>query len=356
MFNTPFFSKSSTNTFLGVDIGKSSLKIVEISGEKEITLENYGELFMRDFTGKSPVKESEWSLFYSSNEIAEAMKYLLKEAEIKARNAYFSIPDFVSFFAFFTIPPMKREEVVSAIELHSRQYIPFPVSDAALDCFLEEEEEGKPRKVNLIAIPNKVISQYQEISRLSGVKIISLEGEMFSLIRALAGNIKETTAIINIGEQGTMLTIAENGSLKKTQRLEVTGSMMTKQVAKYAEIEYNEARDVLLEYGAEEETIKKIIFPSLTSLFSEISHVISSFEEKEGKKIDEVLVTGEFSFLPGMIDYAEKDVGKKVSKKSCFEGLNYPETLREELERISSSHSTALGVALNGREREKYPQ
>ncbi len=349
MFNIPFFSNSSPNTFLGVDIGTSSLKIVEISGGKEITLENYGELFMRDFIGKDPVKGSEGSLLYSSSEIAEAMKYLLKETGIKTKKAYFSIPDFVSFFTSFTIPPMKPEEISSAIEFHSRQYIPLPVSEVALDWFLEEsDEKGKPRKVNLIAIPNEVIGQYQEIAQLSGVEIISLEGEMFALVRALARDIKDATAIIDIGEQSTLLTITENGALKTTHSLEIAGNMLVKQVAKYTEIEYNKARDVVMEYGISEETIKKAVSSSLTSLFSEVSRVISSFERKEGKVVNEVLIAGGFALLPGVVEYAENVVDKKMVRKSCFEGLKYPEILQEELERISNSHSIALGVALNG--------
>jgi len=347
MVNIPFLSKSSDGNSLGIDIGTASLKIVEISGEKEPNLENYGEIFMRDFAGEAPVKGVKGSLAYSSEEIAEALKHLLKEAGIKTKKVYFSIPDFVSFFTSFKIPAMKEEEVKSSIEFHSRQYIPLPISEVSLDWFLEDGKEGEERKVNLIAVPNDVIDQYREIAQLSGVEIVSLEGEMFALVRALARNNEVCTAIVDIGEQSTLLTIAEKGKLKTTHSLEVAGNMLVKQVAKAAEIEYNEARKVIMAHGVEEESIRRAAASSLSSLFSEVSRVIEVFEKEEGGNINEIIIAGGFSLLPGVLEYAEEALDKKAIRKNCFEGIKYPEILKGELERISNSHSIALGVALS---------
>ena len=348
MVNFPFFSKSSDNSSLGIDVGTSSLKVVELSGGKEITLENYGEVFMRDFLGQGPVKGAEGSLVYSSEEIAEAIKHLLSAAGIKTKRAYFSIPDFVSFFTSFTVPPMEKEEINSAIEFHSKQYIPLPISEVALDWFLEEGDGKEKVKVNLIAVPNEIIDQYREIARLAQIEIISLEGEMFALVRALVRDVEKPTAIIDIGEQSTLLTVAEKGTLKTTHSLEIAGNMLVKQVAKYAEIEYTSAREVVMNYGIEEETVKKAVSSPLTSLFSEVSRVIDAFEKKEGTVIEEVIIAGGFSLLPGVVEFAEEALDKKVIRKSCFKGIVYPEILEEELARISNSHSIAFGVALNG--------
>jgi type IV pilus assembly protein PilM len=348
MVNFSFFSKSSDNSSLGIDIGTSSLKVVELSGGKEITLENYGEVFMRDFLGQGPVKGAEGSLVYSSKEIAEAIKHLLSETGIKTKRAYFSIPDFVSFFTSFTVPPMKKEEINSSIEFHAKQYIPLPISEVALDWFLEEGDGKEKVKVNLIAVPNEIIDQYREIARLAQIEIISLEGEMFALVRALVRDVEKPTAIIDVGEQSTLLTIAEKGILKTTHSLEIAGNMLVKQVAKYAEIEYNSAREVVMSYGIEEEVVKKAVFSPLTSLFSEVSRVIDAFEKKEGSVIEEVIIAGGFSLLPGVVEFAEEALDKKAIRKSCFQGIVYPNILEEELARISNSHSIAFGVALNG--------
>ncbi len=350
MINIPFFSKSP-GTSLGIDIGTSSIKFVEIAGGSSATLENYGEVFMRDFVGEAPVKDTEGSLLYSNEEISEALKYLLKEAGVKNKKAYFSIPDFVSFFTSFNLPPMKKEEVGSAVQFHSRQYIPLPISEVVLDWFLAEGEEGKEMKINLVAVPKEVVEQYQDIARLCGMEISALEGEMFAVVRAFTRDTEEKTAIVDIGEQSTLLTVSEKGILRTTHSLEIAGNMLVKQLAKAAKIEYNEAKKVMMEYGIEEETVRKITSNLATSLFSEISRAIRTVESKEGKEVKRVIIAGGFSLLPGVVDYAKDALDKEVITKNCFEGIKYPETLEEDLKEISPSHAIALGMALGGIEK-----
>jgi len=349
MINIPFFNKAAGG-FLGIDIGTSSIKMVEVSGDAENTvLENYGELFLRNFIGKAPVKGTEGNLLYSSNEIAEAINHLTNEAGIKSRKAYFSIPDFVTFFTSFELPPMKQEEISSAVEFHSRQYIPLPISEVVLDWTVEDsKEEGKGAKINLIAIPKEVIEQYQEIAHLCNMEIISLEGEMFSLVRALARDKVGVTAIADIGEQSTMLSIAENGILKTTHSLEIAGNMLVEKVAKKGGIEYNVARDMVMEHGVVEETVKKAVSSLTTSLFSEISRAVNIFEKEEGKMVEEIFIAGGFSLLPGVVDFAEETMDKSVTTKNCFEGMKYPRELKETLKDLSPSHAIATGSALSG--------
>lgn len=353
MIKVPFFKNPSSGS-LGIDIGTHSIKIVELSGGiNNIVLENYGEIFLRDFVEKKPMKGTSGSFLYSSSEIAEALKHLLNEMGIKNRRAYFVLPDFVSFFTSFTLPSMKKEEIASAVEFHSRQYIPLPISEVALDWFVDDTEEGKEIKIHLVAVPNEVIEQYQEIASIAGLDIVSLESEMFALVRAFTKDEEGLIAIADIGEQSTLLAIGERGSLKTTHSLEIAGNILIEQVAKSADIEYNEARELIMAYGIAEESIRRIVSSLTTSLFLEISRIINIFEKKENKKVKELIVAGGFSLLPGVLGYAKEQIDKKVVTKNCFDITKYPEALHEELIQISPSHVIALGAALIDFEKKK---
>ncbi len=333
---------------MGIDIGTHSIKIVELSGNKEkIQLENYGEIFLADFCSHISEKGSKGVFLYSNEDIAGAIKALISEAGIKSKKAYFSIPDFVTFFTLFDLPPVKDDEMNSAVEFHSRQHIPLPIEEVVLDWSIVEREESKI-KINLIAIPKEIVNQYQEIAQMSDLDIISLEGEMFSLARALTYGDGKTAAIIDIGEQSTMLAIARNGILKTTHSIEVAGNMLVKQVAKAKEIEYNDARRMVMEHGLAEESVRAPVSFLANSLFSSISQAINVFERKEKTSIEEVIVGGGFSLLPGVVEVAENAIDKNVVVKNCFENMIYPESLNNTLMRLSSSHSIATGVALIG--------
>jgi type IV pilus assembly protein PilM len=351
MINIPFFSKSSED-YLGIDIGTSSIKAVEISGGKDPELKNYGEVLISDFekeTEKKAKKTKKGSFSYTDEQISEALTYLLEETGIKTRKAYFSLPDFASFFTSFNLPPMEEDEVDSAVSFHARQYIPLPVSEVSLDWFLDDEiKKGKEIKVNLIAIPNEVIKQYQTIANMAKVEIVSLEGEMVPLVRAFARDREDVVAILDIGEQTMLLAIAEKGILKATHSLEFSAGSVINQLASFADVKYNEAKKILSEYGLKEKSIEKVVFIRLRSIFAEVTRAINSFERNENKEVAEVIITGGFSNIPGIEGYIQGVVNKKVSTNNCFQGIKYPESLEKKIIEISKNYGVALGTALGG--------
>jgi type IV pilus assembly protein PilM len=352
MINIPFFSKSS-DEYLGIDIGTSSIKAVEISGGKEPELLNYGEVLINNFIKKTLDKKIEKSrkgrFSYSDEDIAKALNYLLENSGIKTRKAYFALPDFASFFTSFNLPPMEEDEIDSAVQFHSRQYIPLPVSEVSLDWFLDDKiEKGKEIKINLIAIPNEVVNQYQKIAEMSKVEIVSLEGEMIPIVRAFARDREDVVAILDMGEQTMLLTIAEKGILKATHSLEFSASLIVNQLASFADVKYNEAKEIIAEYGLKEKSIEKVLSIRLQAIFNEAARAINSFERNEDKKVSEIIITGGFSSIPGMSEHIKKAIKRDVSVKNCFQGIKYPEVLEKDIINISQSYSAAFGTALGG--------
>ena len=221
MIKIPF--GASSKSFLGIDIGTASIKIVALSkkGERKI-LENYGEISTHEVgekpfrTGFTPEKSS-FSL--SVKEISQGIRAILSEAKINSRLATFSIPDFSSFFTTIELPPMTREELPRAVHFEARQHIPLPLSEVVLDWSLISKEtvdpQGPPLKVILVAVPKEVINQYQEISRLCGLHLLALEAEVFGLLRALIKEGKKVIILVEIGAQSTTVSIVEDRGLKK---------------------------------------------------------------------------------------------------------------------------------------------
>jgi type IV pilus assembly protein PilM len=357
MINIPFFSKSS-DEYLGIDIGTSSIKAVEISGGKEPELLNYGEVLINNFIKKTLDKKIEkakkGSFSYEDEDIAKALNYLLENSGIKTRRVYFALPDFASFFTSFNLPPMEEDEIDSAVQFHARQYIPLPVSEVSLDWFLDDKiEKGKEIKVNLIAIPNEVVNQYQKIAEMSKVEIVSLEGEMIPIVRAFARDREDVVAILDMGEQTMLLTIAEKGILKATHSLEFSASLIVNQLASFADVKYNEAKKIIAEYGLKEKSIEKVLSIRLQAIFNEVARAINSFERNEDKKVSEVIITGGFSSIPGMSGHIKKAIKREVSVKNCFQGVKYPEALEKDIINISQSYSVAFGTALGGAKGDK---
>ncbi len=352
MINIPFFTRSQRK-YLGVDVGSSSIRVVELSGKKgNVTLENYAEMSISHLTDKMFFNERENKLSLSSEDVAETIKSIMKEAGIRTKKAYFAIPDFVSFFTSFNLPAMKEEEIASAVQFHSRQYIPLSLSEVVLDWSIAEDKKpkkaGEDIEITLVAVPNEVIEQYQDIARRCSLDIGAMEGEVFGLSRSLAKNKPGIMAIADMGAQSTTISIIDEGILKTTHSLDIAGNMLADQVASSLRMDYNEALEYLIENGLKEESIKQSVTLLMESFFSEINRVFRSFQRERNKKIEKIMFAGGVSTLPGFADYAAGLVDVGIEEADCFNNISHPPALRDVLKEISPLYAIATGMALRG--------
>ena len=102
--------------FLGIDIGVTMIKMVEISrwgGKME--LRNYGQVASSSLYQKPyQTLGEEGNFLLSSPDVSKVIKAILKEANIKTKEAAFTIPDFSTFFTAFELPPMSEDEIPEA--------------------------------------------------------------------------------------------------------------------------------------------------------------------------------------------------------------------------------------------------
>jgi len=348
---------------LGIDIGTSTIKIVELSlrGER-VKLEKYGEISIQTLYEK-PFRTFEKSaLLLSSQDISRAILAILDEAKISERKAIFSIPDFSSFFTSFELPPMTKEELPSAIRFEARHYIPLPLSEVTLDWSIikgEVDRKKTPLKILLVAVPNDIISQYQQIASLSKLELKALEAEVFGLVRSLVKEDKRTIALLDIGAQSTTINLIDEKILKISHSFDVSGNQLTQLLAKSLNIDYNEAEGLKRKYGLsfpDKEApaialkIRDILTPLIDLILLEIEKISLGFFQTEKKEIQKIILAGGSALFPGLRDYFLTALKKEVEIANPFLDMIYPPILERTLKEMGPSYATAVGVALRGLE------
>jgi len=342
---------------LGIDIGTSSIKVVELSkwGER-VKLENYGEVSISTFYEK-PFRTFEKStLLLSSKDIAKAILAILEEAKTKERKAIFSIPDFSTFFTTFDLPQMSEEEIPTAVKYQARQYIPLPLSAVTLDWQIIEGKTANkktPLKVLTVAVPNEVINQYQEIASLAKLQLTFLEAEVFSLSRALIGEDRRVVSIVDIGAQSTTVNIVEKKNLKMSHSFDVTGNELTHALAKSLNINYKEAEDLKRKYGlrpSEEKDIAQILYPLVDTIFTEIEKSFNNVTQVEKKEIQKIILAGGVALLPGLKEYFFEKSKIETEIANPFADIFYPAILDKNLKEMGPAFTIAVGAALRGLE------
>jgi type IV pilus assembly protein PilM len=345
------FPKSS----VGIDIGTSEIKVVQLSSfAGRIKLENYGQISSKALYQR-PFRTFEKStLLLSTQDIVKAIKAIFEEAKIKTKTAYFSIPDFATFFTTFELPPMTKEEIPFAVEAEARRHIPLPLSEVVWDWQLLERKPfmGKERlKILLVSVPKEVVNQYNSIAKSLGIESTSLEAETFSLVRALSEKDK-IISIIDIGARTTSCSIIDRKILKISRSFDLSEDEFVQAISKSLGIDPDLAEEMKKKYGIlpteikEGGEIREILLPLINSLLRDIEQTFLRFKNTERKEVEKIILAGGGANLPGLLQYFQSYFKKEVEIANPFRKIYFPIILEETLKEMGPSYSIALGLAL----------
>jgi len=353
------FAKTVPQNFLGIDVGTSSIKVVEISQKgKRKVLENYGELGMDAVYKENFRTFNKNTLLLSTNDVSRALKAIIREAEIKTNRAIFSLPDFATFFTTFDLPQMTAKEIPQAVEFEARKYIPLPTSEVDFDWQLltKHSPEKDRNKVLLLAVPKVVVNQYKEMAKKTGLEIDCLEAEVFALQRSLIKNNKITSFLVDIGAQSTTVSVVDKGILKTSFSFDVAAKDFTFAVSKALQVEIPEAEKIKEEkgvilYGGGEAA--RVLMPVLETVIVEIKKVIKSFAKAEQRRPEEIIIAGGTALLPGLLDYFQKSIKEEFNDVTVkiadpFADIFYPPALEAVIKKMGPTFAIAVGEALKG--------
>jgi type IV pilus assembly protein PilM len=338
--------------FVGIDIGSSALRIVEIAGWGDRrTLKSYGEMRIQTLYDKPFRSFEKNSLLLSTHDIARAIKGIMEEAGTRSRDAVFSISDYSSFFTNFELPPMNENELNDAIRFEARRHVPLPLAEVVLDWQLLEKRKKKtdPFKVLLVAVPKEVIHHYREIARLARLKLVAMEAEVFGGIRAHLQEEKYPAILIDVGSHTTTVSVVYKGVLRMSHSIDTGGNGFTERVARAFSLNYDEAEKRKQAEGMNIVSGNvRILVPVADTILLEIKKLIENFKRQEKEEVRKIVLAGGSASLKGFSGYLERQVHVKTEVISPFRNILYPPLLEFKLKETGPSFAVAVGMALRG--------
>lgn len=375
---------------LGIDVGSSAIKLVEISSAiQPLSLETYGLASLgeealsdsRSLTAaiesirqgggddagggktdnhgeiifKAGLPSNSILGAFSDREISQIIKELLIRSRAKARRVCFSLPAFTTFFTVIELPPMKEKEIHAAIPYEADKYVPIPLDEVFLDwsiispstssgqapstgldseldsrnspqarasavssSALNSLPNGSEQAVNvlMVAILKEAVAKYTKIAQLSNLEMGALEPESFSLARALVGESKDLSIIVDVGSSFTNIALMDRGSIR---------------------IVYNTRKKNHQETGQLNED----------AVVEGINSVLDSYRAKSHSVVSpKCILTGGRTQAPDFDKILKEKLNFEVLTLNSFEKINYLEGLEPALKEISSSFGVAVGLAM----------
>jgi type IV pilus assembly protein PilM len=349
-----FLFKKKPKSYLGVDIGASAVKLVELSKEEgRYQLKNYAIFSLEEYLKQRKNQADSESLKISNQEMAEIIKEMIKEAKINSREAYFSVPVYSSFFTLIDFPNMSQKEIAAAIPFEARKYVPVPISEVVLDwSMVSPPNDQSNQQVLLIAVLKKVIEDYNQIVHLADLNLRGIEGETFSLTRALIGNDKSVIILLDAGARSINVSIIDGGYVRATHNLEMGGKKITQAIAQQMNFSFDKAEELKKSLSDSQSAdgkisqLREIIHSSLGVIVIEIKKIIDSYQNKYNRKIEKCILVGGGVRLFGFSDSLVNKLGLDVSAGDPFARIIYPPLLKLTLKELSPSLAVAVGLAM----------
>lgn len=351
---------------LGVDIGPSGIKIVELVPEKgRLRLSTYG------YSEFAQAKADGEDYLASPDKAVDAIRRIMKESGMKATRAVAALPSASVFQAIITIPRPEtaKTELKPIIEAQASKLLPLPLTDMIVDSNVldkdllpkegkdEKKEESQPRHIRVLvtAAPKVLVEKYIEVFRRAKIELVSLETEAFALIRSLIGKDKSRVMLVDMGFVQTNICIVDNGTPHLSRSVKGGGAHLTQALAQSMSMSFDDAermkRDLAAQDGADEPP--KVLKDALAPFVHEVKYALELYTQQEfhdNSSVEKIIVCGGSAHVPALDPYLTKMLNVNVYIGDPWARIAAPPALRPVLEEVGPRFAVALGLAMRLKE------
>ena len=325
---------------VGIDIGSSSVKMIEVASSGE----NLNLVCLGTKRVSSAAREP----------LVEAIKSLSNEIKITARDAAISVSGPSVMVRFVPMPKMRDDELKSAIRFEAEKYIPFAINDCIVDhqILRRNEKDGK-FEILLVAVKKDFVMSRISIAEDCGYSVNAVDVDTFALANAFLKNLPQTSvgktvALLNIGFNFTNVAIIRDQALCFSRDIAVGGDDFNQAISKSFGVDALSAEDIKLSPG---ERLSDMIVCTkciANNLLEETRLSLSYYENQCGRGVDEICISGGSSGISGL-EALFQDAFE--SKPVFWDPLGFLDKSNSSLDmalikKTKSSFAVAAGLAL----------
>lgn len=362
---------SSTNkdaNFLGVDIGGSSIKVVELANNNgRAQLVTYGYLERSLVEGKA-------KLIDDPTKTAEMIKQVVLKSKVVTKRAVTALPASAVYSSIIGLPEITRKDLASpkkvtaAVEWEAKKVLPMPIEQMVLDWKVlgaEDEfkdERGKPApdkiknlQVLLTGASKDVVQKFIQIFKKADLELLSLETEGFALARSMVGKDKSTVILVDIGAVNSDISIIENTVPLVNRTVGVGGLHISKAIAQSANMSIEQAEQFKRDLAGQgkdvpvSELLPGVVQRVIQSIIDEIEYTMNFYLEQpdnKDKRISKIVLSGGSANLVRLSDFITEKLNIRTFVGNPWARIIYPQDLEPILQEIGPRMASAIGLAM----------
>jgi type IV pilus assembly protein PilM len=346
--------KRGKKSMVGVDIGSSSVKAVELQGRgNDLQLLSLGfEALESDSVVDGQIIEL--------NAVSNAISNIFNEHKIKTTQVAAGVNGHSVIVKNIVLPQMSEGELQESFAWHAEEHIPFDISDVNLDYHVMDRS-GDAIHVLMAACKRDKVANLKQTIQLAGKQPTVIDVDAFALQNCYELNYDpqpgQVVALLNIGASTTNINILNGVRSVFTRDATFGGNQYTSLLQKELGLTFDQAESVKrgmpLPEGAEVRDVGPIMDTVSDILALEIQKTMDFYRatvEDGESAVQKILVSGGGSKLTGLADFLARRFEVSVEMFDPFRKIKVdargfdPDYMRE----IVPEMAIAVGLALRG--------
>jgi len=343
------FGMGGAKTIVGLDIGSSSIKAVELKKSRgEVELVHIGlEPLASDIVVDSMIVDS--------GSVSSAITKIFNENNIKSKAVATSVSGHSVIVKRIPMATMDDSELAASISTEAAQHIPFDIADVNVDYQILSEDSGPQMDVLLVAVKKDKILNYTNVLSLAGKSPAVVDIDAFALQNCYEYNYEpspsSTVALLNLGASVMNINIVKGTTPLFTRDVSVGGNQYTDSLQKELDLSFDDAESLKLgnKVGTVSEDAKMPILQQVTEIIVlEIQKTFDFFRATAaGEHIERIYLAGGSAKVPGLMEALRQEFSLPVEMLNPFQRIQAATGVATDLiDRNAGQLAIAVGLAL----------
>ncbi len=352
-FNLDVFTAKSP-PMLGLDIGTTSVKFVEISeaGRGQYRLERYVvEPLPRDAVKEGDVVNAE--------QVVEVLGEAWKQLGTRVKNVVMALPASAVITKKILLPAsLSGVELETQVESEANQVIPFPLDEVNLDFQVLGLSPGSPNDVEVLlaAARKEKVEDRVALAEAAGLKALVMDVESYATLSAYElmagllpnGGADQTVAICDIGANSIHINVLNDNETVYLREHGFGGGQLNYEISRRYGMTTEEAEAAKRKGTLPETYEMEVLRPYSETLAMEIGRALQLFTTStQYHKVDHVLLAGGGAIIPGLDEIVSARVGIPTIVANPFSNMQVDARIRpQQLANDAPALFVACGLAM----------
>ncbi|MEM7193481.1 MAG: type IV pilus assembly protein PilM [Pseudomonadota bacterium] len=349
------FSSKKRGKIVGVDIGTTSIKVIEMSRSgRSLSVDRYGfEPLIPGLIIEHQIKDVE--------QVARAVERAVKRSGSKAKRAAVCVSSNSVISKTIPVQPdLSGEELESLVEIEADRVVPYALDEVNIDFQRVGASQTSPGEedVQIVVCRKNVVEGLSAVLEEADLEPAVVDVDSFTLSRVyglvrqgiVGGGQKRTSGVVDFGSNTSRLTVFHNNKSIYHREAPFGGRQLVDSIHQKYGMSQEDALSALRKNSLPKSFKSEVLKPFVKTLVQELLRTLQFFySSSTHNNIDELLITGGCAQIGNVDKIIEKRIEVPTVVMNPFASTRIGSKIdTERFRREIPSLAIASGLALRG--------